>query len=58
VLYVLDGDADQADQLARLGKHKTGKGCLYITKLADVDVGVLEHLISDKIARMDAHYPR
>jgi hypothetical protein len=34
------------DRLARLGKHSTGKGCLYIGKLADVDAGVLEELIS------------
>ena len=31
--------------LARLGKHSTGKGCLYIKKLADVDAGVLDDLI-------------
>ena len=34
------------ERLARLGKHKTGKGCLYINKLADVDPGVLEDLIA------------
>lgn len=33
------------ERLARLGKHSTGKGCLYITKLADVDAGVLEELV-------------
>ncbi|WP_363130147.1 DUF1801 domain-containing protein [Sphingomonas sp.] len=32
--------------VARLGKHSTGKGCLYIKKLADVDVGVLDELIA------------
>jgi hypothetical protein len=34
------------ERLARLGKHGTGKGCLYINKLADVDEGVLEELVS------------
>lgn len=34
------------ERLARLGKHATGKGCLYINKLADVDVGVLEELVT------------
>ena len=34
------------ERLARLGKHSTGKGCLYINKLADVDPGVLEDLIA------------
>ena len=35
-----------ADSLAKLGKHKTGAGCLYITKLSDVDIKVLESLIA------------
>ncbi|MBS0331142.1 MAG: DUF1801 domain-containing protein [Proteobacteria bacterium] len=34
------------ERLARLGKHDTGKGCLYIRKLADVDMGVLEELVA------------
>ena len=35
-----------ADALAKLGKHKTGGGCLYINKLADVDIKVLEKIIA------------
>ena len=35
-----------ADALSKLGKHKTGVGCLYINKLADVDVKVLEQMIT------------
>jgi len=35
-----------ADTLGKLGKHKTGMGCLYINKLADVDIKVLEKLVS------------
>jgi Domain of unknown function (DU1801) len=35
----------QADLLSKLGKHKTGMGCLYINKLADIDIKVLEQLI-------------
>ena len=34
------------ERLGRLGKHKTGKGCLYINKLADVDLGVLEEMVA------------
>ncbi|HEY0436391.1 MAG TPA: DUF1801 domain-containing protein [Phenylobacterium sp.] len=34
------------ERLARLGKHSTGKGCLYINKLADVDAAVLEELVT------------
>jgi hypothetical protein len=37
----------QAAELKKLGKHKTGVGCLYINKLADVDVKVLEKMIND-----------
>lgn len=58
VLYVLNGSPEQQAQLARLGKHKTGKACLYIRKLADVDMAVLEELIRDQLAWMDARYPR
>jgi hypothetical protein len=57
VLYVLNGNTDQSAELSRLGKHKTGKGCLYIKKLADVDMGVLEGLVQDKLDRMNVAYP-
>ena len=46
VLYVLAGRPGLETELARLGKHKAGKGCLYIKKLADVDQATLEALIS------------
>lgn len=58
VLYVLNGSPEQEAQLARLGKHKTGKACLYIRKLADVDMAVLEEIIRGALAAMDARYPR
>lgn len=57
VLYVLTGHDQEADQLARLGKHKTGKGCLYINKLAGADMAVLEDLIGSAWANMNARYP-
>jgi hypothetical protein len=59
VLYVLTeggGEREQA-QLARLGKHRTGKCCLYIRKLADVDAAVLEALAADALAYMNEKYP-
>lgn len=43
--------------LARLGKHSTGKGCLYINKLSDVDLGVLEELVTDSYQEMARAYP-
>lgn len=52
-LYVLGhGDRDYSALLSKLGKHKTGKGCLYINKLADVDMGVLEELIATSFKTM------
>ena len=44
-LYIMPGFAEYEDMLAKLGKHKLGKACLYINKLADVDTNVLRHLI-------------
>ena len=43
--------------LARLGKHGTGKGCLYINKLSDIDLGVLEELVTDSYQAMAKAYP-
>jgi len=48
-LYVLAGAPGQNDLLQKLGKHKAGKGCLYVKKLEDIDMGVLETLISGGI---------
>ncbi len=45
VLYVGANNPDVAALLMALGKHKTGKGCLYIKKLSDVDAGVLETVV-------------
>ncbi len=46
VLYLsMGGGGVPADLLKRLGKHKMGKGCLYVNKLADVDTKVLQQLI-------------
>lgn len=56
VVYVLPGYDDIADDLAELGKHKIGKSCLYINKLADVDLDVLERIVSDGVARMRRDY--
>jgi hypothetical protein len=57
VLYLLDGHGERSDQLARLGKHKTGKSCLYIKRLSDIDVGVLAEMIGGSLAYMACKYP-
>jgi hypothetical protein len=50
VLYNMIGFGDSPELLARLGKHTTGKGCLYIRKLADVDQQVLKTMIRKSLA--------
>jgi hypothetical protein len=45
VLYLMDGYEGHADLLAALGPHSTGRSCLYIKKLADVDQAVLARLV-------------
>ena len=45
-----------ADQLAKLGKYKTGKGCIYIKRLSDVDLEVLEELVADAYAHVKQAY--
>ncbi len=49
VLYGI-GVEKQAELLAKLGKYKTGKGCLYITRLADIDAKVLKELVKRAVA--------
>jgi Domain of unknown function (DU1801) len=44
-LYGLITQPEAPELLGRLGKHKLGKACLYVNKLADVDLGVLEELM-------------
>jgi hypothetical protein len=58
VLYLMGGHANHTEQLARLGKHKVGKSCLYIKRLSDVDETVLEEMCTASLVWMDAKYPR
>ena len=50
VLYGVTGSKSAESLLAKLGKHTTGKGCLYIKKLADVDQEVLAELVVRAVA--------
>ncbi len=56
-LYGIAGVEGQEPLLAQLGNHKTGKGCLYIRRLADVDLRVLEKLIARSFTEMKRRYP-
>lgn len=51
-LYINCGFDRYKEQLAKLGKHKTSVSCLYIKKLADIDVVVLKEIIADSVDQM------
>lgn len=53
-LYIMDGFDGHAKLLGKLGKYKTGKSCLYINKLEDIDQEVLRELIEKSVAHMKA----
>lgn len=56
-IYIMPGYANFEAILARLGKHKIGKSCLYVNKLADVDLDVLFELIRAGLADLNDHWP-
>ncbi|MGM0386152.1 MAG: DUF1801 domain-containing protein [Actinomycetota bacterium] len=51
-VHITDGFEGYEDLLARLGKHRTAVSCLYITRLAAVDLSVLEELVAQSIAHV------
>ncbi len=51
-LYIMAGFDQYDELLEKLGKHKTGKSCLYINKLADIDLDVLENLVHQSVNHM------
>jgi hypothetical protein len=55
VLYGLLGSASAAD-LKKLGRHSTGKGCLYVPNLDEVDTGVLKQLMTKSYRRLKAKH--
>lgn len=56
-VYIMPGFGRYEELMAKLGKYKTGKSCLYIKRLCDVDLEVLGELISESVAHMDKKYP-
>lgn len=57
VVYLIAENREQAELLARLGRHRKGKACLYFKRLADLDVEVLEALIAGSVAEVKRRYP-
>ncbi len=58
VFYIMPGyrAEEMQEKLSRLGKHKLGKSCLYVNKLADIDMDVLEEIVLDGVAYMREKY--
>lgn len=56
-IYIMDGLSNYEKLLAKLGKHKIGKSCLYINKLADIDIRVLTSLVQRSVKNMRKKYP-
>ena len=54
VIYLMDGVGAHAELLARLGPHRTGVGCLYLRSLKEIDLEVLERIISRSYATLTA----
>lgn len=57
VMYLVAESPRQEALLARLGKHKLGKACLYLKRLADVDLAVLESLVAEAVAEVRRRHP-
>jgi hypothetical protein len=57
VVYLVAESPEQVELLAKLGKHKLGKACLYFKRMADLNVKVLEALIAGSVAEIRRRYP-
>lgn len=55
-LYIMPGFSQYEGLMARLGKYKTGKSCLYIKRLGDVDLAVLKDLVQKSADYIDQKY--
>ena len=58
VVYIAPGFEGRDALLAKMGEHSTGKVCVYIRRLADVDLKVLEKLLARSMADTKSRYPR
>ena len=58
VVYLMAENPEQVRLLAKLGRHKMGKSCLYFKRLSDLDAKVLEALIAASVAGIKRRYPQ
>jgi Domain of unknown function (DU1801) len=57
VIYLSASGPQQGDLLERLGKHRMTRSCLYVRRLADIDIDVLRALVCDSINEIKRRYP-
>ena len=55
-IYLVAEGTDQPKLLGQLGKHKMGKSCLYVKRLSEIDIGVLEKLVKGSLAELHRRY--
>ena len=56
-IYIAEAFDSREGLLQQLGGHRMGKACLYIKRLSDIDVGVLEKLVKASVAEVRKRYP-
>ena len=56
-IYIMPGYAEFGEILGRLGKHRIGKSCLYVNKLADIDLDVLAELVRAGLRDLERYWP-
>lgn len=56
-LYFATGDAEREELLNELGKHTSGKACVYVNKLDDINIDVLKKLITQSVLFLKKSYP-
>ena len=57
-LYIMSGFDHYGTMMAKLGKYKTGKSCLYIKQLADIDGNILKEMITNSVEMISKMYPK
>ena len=57
-LYLMAGIPGQDELLKKIGKHKAGKGCVYVKQLKDIDISILEKMIKKSVDYLKKKYPK
>ncbi|WP_234570719.1 DUF1801 domain-containing protein [Rhodohalobacter sp. 614A] len=55
-IYIMSGFKRQEELLQKLGKHRTGKACLYVKKLDDIDMDILREMVEESVKYVDEKY--